>query len=135
MKTTKLVFLFGLVALFVVVALSLATAADEWDHVESLEVEDPVIRSVWAAFVDRLNNGDIDGALEYYVPDKRDSVRHLYEILGDEIKKLPDNWSDLAEPSMYGPFVEYKLMDEANGMIHSVTFLKMPHGPWLINGL
>jgi len=123
------------VALFVVVALSLATAADEWDHVESLEVEDPVIRSVWAAFVDRLNNGDIDGALEYYVPEKRDSVRQLYEMLGDDIKKLPDNWSELAEPYMYGAFVEYNLMDESSGMIHSVTFLKMLHGPWLIKSL
>ena len=118
-----------------VVALSLATAAEEWDHVESLEIEDPVIRSVWAAFVDRLDNGDIEGALEYYVPEKQDSQRQIFEMLGNEIEKLPDNWSELAEPHMYGPFVEYKLMDESNGMIHSVTFLKMPHGSWLISSL
>ena len=123
------------VALFVVVALSSAATADQSDHVASLEVEDPVIRSVWAAFVDRLDNGDFVGASAYFVPDKRDSARQLYETLGDEIRKLPDNWSDLEAPYMYSPFVEYAITDESTGLIYSVTFQKMPDGSWLIHSL
>ena len=117
------------------VVLSPIAAPGDWEHVGTIEEEDPVIRAVWAAFVDRLNSGDAAGAVEYYAPDKRESASEIYELLGETIKRLPRNWSELAEPNMYGPFVSYKIMDESNRHIYSVTFLKFPDGRWLIKSL
>ena len=110
-------------------------ASDDWEHVDTLEAEDPVIRAVWAAFIDRLNSGDADGATKYFVPEERESMSEIYKMIGDSIQEMPDHWSDLAEPTMYGPFVSYKFMDESSKQIYSVTFLKMLDGQWLIKSL
>jgi len=110
-------------------------ASGDWEHVGSLQEEDPVIRAVWAAFVDRLRSGDAAGAVEYYVPDRRESISKIYEVLGEEIRKLSRNWTDLAEPYMYGPFVSYKFRDESENRVYSVIFLKFPDGRWLIKSV
>ena len=129
----------GTVFLIVLLCVSVVplpvVPSDDWEHVDTLEAEDPVIRAVWAAFIDRLNSGDADGAARYYVPEKRESVSEIYRMIGDSIRDLPDNWSDLAEPTMYGPFVSYKFMDESSRQVYSVTFLKMLDGQWLIRSL
>ncbi|MDJ0909596.1 MAG: hypothetical protein QNI99_10395 [Woeseiaceae bacterium] len=124
-----------LMSLIFCVAILMPAAADDWAHVESLEIEDQVIRGVWASFVERLNEGDAEGALRYHVPENRETVAELYDILGDSLKDLPDNWTELLEPEMYGPYVSYKLMDQSTRLISSVTFLKFPDGQWLIKSM
>lgn len=124
-----------LTALVVFVGILQPLAAEDWEHVDSLEMEDQVIRLVWTAFVDRLNDGDVQGAIRYHVPKNRESVAELYGILGNRLKDLPDNWTELLEPEMYGPFVSYKIMDRSTRMISRVTLLKFPDGQWLISSM
>ena len=124
-----------LTALVVFVVILQPLAAEDWEHVDPLEMEDQVIRSVWTAFIGRLNEGDLQGAIRYHVPENRESVAELYGLFGNKLKDWPDNWTELLEPEMYGPFVSYKIMDKSTRMIFSVTFLKFPDGQWLIHSM
>lgn len=124
-----------MILLGALIVMPLAIHADDWPHVYSLEDEDPVARAVWAAYVDRLNAGDAEGAVDYFVPELRDTQLELYQILGDKLKTIALTWSDLAEPKLYGPFISYKFINTSSSQLFSVTFLKMRDGQWLIYSL
>ncbi len=123
------------ISLILCAGILVPAAAGDWEHVDSLEMEDQVIRAVWAAFVERLKEGDVEGAVQYHVPRNRESVAKVYKVLGDSLKGLPDTWTDLMDPVMNGPYVSYTVIDESTKMISGVTFLKFPNGQWLIENM
>ncbi|MBT8105964.1 MAG: hypothetical protein KJN88_10025, partial [Gammaproteobacteria bacterium] len=59
----------------------------------------------------------------------------LHELPGDQIKTLPDNWSDLTLIEVSNPFAKYALTDKSSGLLHTVTFLRYPDGKWLIQSM
>ena len=96
---------------------------------------DSELRVIWATFCTALNAGDAKAAVEFHIPESRDTQLKLYELLGDHIRTLPDNWSDLTLIEVSNPFATYALTDKLSGLLHTVTFLRYPDGKWLIHGM
>jgi hypothetical protein len=96
---------------------------------------DSELRVLWATYCATLKVGDADAAVQFHIPASRDSQLKLYELLGDHIKTLPDNWSDLTLIEVSNPFATYALTDKLSGLLHTVTFVRYPDGKWLIHGM
>ncbi|MBT8082215.1 MAG: hypothetical protein KJP08_08630 [Gammaproteobacteria bacterium] len=107
---------------------------DEWKALNA-ELVDSELRVIWATFCAALRAGDAEAATELLVPANRDTQLKLHELLGDQIKTLPDNWSDLTLIEVSNPFAKYALTDKSSGLLHTVTFLRYPDGKWLIQSM
>ena len=116
---------------------ALAQSSTSQDDREVLDVAlvDSELRVIWATYCATLKAGNAQGAAEFHIPSNRKSWLQLYELLGEHIKTMPENWSDLTLIEVSNPFAKYALNDNSSGLLHTVTFLRYPDGTWLIQGM
>jgi len=124
-------------AALLVASPALAQSNSDKNNWEELDVElvDSELRAIWATYCATLRAGKAQEAAELHIPSNRDSQRQIYELLGEHIKTMPNNWSDLTLIEVANPFATYALKDNSSGLLHTVTFLRYPDGKWLIQSM
>lgn len=107
-------------------------STDEMGEAEKQQI-DRMVKQIWFSMANRLRSGDIEGALEYFIPQRRDAYRELFKKVG------PAPVVSIVEirfKTSYGPFVECLAIREEKGgkFAYPVSFIKEESGSLRIRG-
>jgi hypothetical protein len=102
------------------------------DEAEKQQIEG-IVKQIWSSMTNRLRSGDIEGALDYFIPQSRDSYREIFKKIG------PEPVTSIVEirfKTSYGPFIEcLAIREERDGKFaYPVSFVKEDSGTLKIRG-
>ncbi len=109
-----------------------AQTSDGIDEAEKKQIEGLVIQ-VWSSMTNKLRSGDIEGALDYFVPQSRDRYRQIFTKMG---ATPVTSILEIRFKTSYGPIVEcLAIRQEKEGKFaYPVSFVKEDSGDLKIFG-
>jgi hypothetical protein len=107
-------------------------------HVIAREEVEPLLRSKWEGMKTALVNGDVEGALQYFVATSRDRYRQTFTDLGNErINFLFSTIIEFKIFTLYGKVAGCGAVRIEGGRRYAypVNFVQDENGIWKIMGL
>lgn len=98
---------------------------------------DTLFQQIWAEMNARLLAGDIDAALEYFIPSVRDDYRQVFVALEAQMPSIIAGYSDLKKVKLGYTYAEYALNRTIDGQerLFFVYFMRDRFGIWRIYSL
>lgn len=98
---------------------------------------DATISAIWSGFGARLNNGEINKAVEYFSVASKENYQRILTVLGDDIKTLTSYWSKAVPLIVEKDYAEYAVTQAVNGQtrLHIIGFSRDSNGLWNIEQL
>lgn len=105
--------------------------------VESFSDRDAVLRKIYTGMLDRLRNGDIEGALAATTGGVREKYRAVFTALGSDLPTIVDQIGTLNAGQLSDEMAEYVVTREIGGQSRAflIYFLRSEDGVWRIDGM
>jgi hypothetical protein len=97
-----------------------------------------VLRGIWDAMKSKLLTNDIDGALEYFTYEVRDSYRSTFAQLGTaELNSILMSFEAFEVLTIYEQYATCGLVRTESGGVYAypIIFIQDGYGIWRINGM
>lgn len=110
-------------------ALSSPSTNDTKAAVDVASIEADVL-SVWVAFVAALRANDATQAVSFFRPGAQERYLSAFLDLGDDLRTMPDGWSELQFDFVADGIVSASMADTFDGETELVfvSFVEMPDG-------
>ena len=101
---------------------------------ETVATETAIIEAVWSHFTEAARAGDVESAVLYFVPDKRDNMAKLFRAMGSSFSGWIDEFKVFAPQEIGEEIAVYGLVVNENGIDRGylVYFAKHPELGWVI---
>lgn len=98
---------------------------------------DATISAIWSGFGARLDNGEINKAVEYISVVSKENYQRIFTVLGDDVKTLTSYWSKAVPLLLEKDYAEYAVTQTFNGQtrLHIIGFSRDSNGQWSIEQL
>jgi len=93
---------------------------------------DALLKGKWAAMKGALTNGNIEGALQYFVERSKERYRSIFEALKDQLPIILGTFIEFNILNVYDIIAEYEIVANVNGQLYSYpgVFIKNGNGIW-----
>jgi 6-phosphogluconate dehydrogenase len=101
------------------------------------KIRDQQIQLMWKKFCDLLRSGDLNSAMLYFTEGSRARYLESFRTMGDSVRSLPDNWSELKMIEEFGNYASYSVIrtKDGNRRMHMILFVHVEKGEWLLSSL
>jgi hypothetical protein len=99
---------------------------------------DAILRATWSGMKDRLASKDVEGALEFFIPQSREGYRRAFILIIDELPKVVADMSDIELIYLVDDTAKCRLrrIHDIDGVLQEITyyiyFVRDYWGDWKI---
>jgi hypothetical protein len=103
-------------------------------NVLSRDELDALLKSKWEGMKTALINGDIEGALDYYLENSRERYRGIFSALGNHVQEIASNMQPIELIYMNNGLAKYRIRrtEDAGLITYYIHFQMDDNGVWRI---
>lgn len=93
---------------------------------------DALLKGKWAAMKGALTNGNIEGALQYFVERSKERYRGIFSVLKDQLPTILQTFIEFNIVNVFENIAEYEIVANENGNLYSYPgiFIRGGEGVW-----